>query len=104
MPRLRKLFRYSDYMPLDHHNVDVECGSVRRLAVAGERWLEVTPQELQGKSVRMQVRLLKVDKQTMQANVVAGPGAPYVVGGPRQGTGELIIIIWADPVAAPPAK
>jgi RNA polymerase sigma-70 factor, ECF subfamily len=104
VPRLRKLFRYSDYVPLNHHKVDVVCGSVGRLAVAGERWLEVTPQELQGKSARMQVRLLKGDKQTMQAKVVAGPGAPYVVGGPRQGPGELIIIIWADPVAAPAAK
>jgi RNA polymerase sigma-70 factor, ECF subfamily len=104
VPRLRKLFRYSDYMPLDHHKVDVECGSVGRLAVAGERWLEVAPQELQGKSARMQVRLLKGEKQTMQAKVVAGPGAPYVVGGPRYGPGELIIIIWADPVAAPAAK
>jgi hypothetical protein len=50
------------------------------------------------------VRLLKGDKQTMQAKVVAGPGAPYVVGGPRYGPGELIIIIWADPVTAPAAK
>ena len=104
VPRLRKLFRYSDYTPLDHHDVDVECGSAKRLAVAGDRWLEVTPQDLQGKSARMQVRLLKGDKQTMQAKVVAGPGAPYVVGGPRYGPGELIIIIWADPVAAPAAK
>jgi len=31
---------------------------------------------------------------------VAAPGAPAVVGGPRQGTGVLIIILWADPVTS----
>ncbi|HYS91948.1 MAG TPA: hypothetical protein VEL48_00845, partial [Candidatus Acidoferrales bacterium] len=68
-----------------------------------DRWLEVTPRDLQGKSVRMQVRLLKGDKSVMTSNIVAAPGAPAIVGGPRHGTGVLIIILWADPIPAPPA-
>ncbi len=103
LPRLRKLFRYSDYVPLDHHQVDVEFGSSKRLPAAGDRWLEVAPQDLQGKSVRMQVRLLNGEKPVMTSNIVAAPGAPAVVGGPRHGTGVLIIILWADPVSAAPA-
>ncbi len=104
VPRLSKLFRYSDYTPLEHHKVDVEFGASRRLPAPGDRWLEVTPMDLQGKSVRMQVRLLKGEKSVMTSNIVAAPGAPAIVGGPRHGTGVLIFIIWADPITAPPAK
>jgi RNA polymerase sigma-70 factor (ECF subfamily) len=104
VPRLSKLFRYSEYTPLAHHQVDVEFGASKRLPAPDDRWLEVTPRDLQGKSVRMQVRLLKGEKSVMTSNIVAAPGAPAIVGGPRHGTGVLIIIIWADPVAAPPAK
>jgi len=102
VPRLRKLFRYSDYAPLDHHQVDVAFGASKRLPVAGDRWLEVAPQDLQGKSVRMQVRLLSGEKAVMTSNIVAAPGAPAVVGGPRHGTGVLIIILWADPIFVAP--
>jgi RNA polymerase sigma-70 factor (ECF subfamily) len=104
VPRLSKLFRYSDYTPLEHHQVDVEFGASKRLPAPDDRWLEVTPRDLQGKSVRMQVRLLKGEKSVMTSNIVAAPGAPAIVGGPRHGTGVLIIIIWADPIAAPAAK
>ena len=98
VPRLRKLFRYSDYTPLEHHKVDVEFGVAKRIPAPDDRWLEVTPKDLQGKSVRMQVRLLKGEKSVMTSNIVAAPGAPAIVGGPRHGTGVLIIILWADPV------
>jgi RNA polymerase sigma-70 factor (ECF subfamily) len=103
VPRLRKLFRYSEYTPLEHHKVDVEFGVSKRIPAPDDRWLEVTPKDLQGKSVRMQVRLLKGEKSVMTSNIVAAPGAPAIVGGPRHGTGVLIIIIWADPVPAAPA-
>jgi hypothetical protein len=104
VPRLRKLFRYSDFTPLDHHSVDVECGSTKELPVAGKRRLGVMPQELQGKSVRMQVRLLNGKKQVMNVKVVAGPGAPSVVSAPLYAPGDLIIVIWADPIIAPAAN
>ena len=101
VPRLRKLFRYSDYASIDHQKVEVEFGVSKRIPAPDDRWLEVTPKDLQGKSVRMQVRLLKGEKSVMTSNIVAAPGAPAIVGGPRHGTGVLIIILWADPV--PPA-
>ena len=104
VPRLSKLFRYSDYTPLEHHKVDVEFGASKRLPAPDDRWLEVTPRDLQGKSVRMQVRLLKGEKSVMTSNIVAAPGSPAIVGGPRHGTGVLIFIIWADPIPAPPGK
>jgi len=103
VPRLRKAFAYRDYTPLDHHKVDVDFGASKRLPAPGDRWLEVTPRDLQGKSVRMQVRLLKGEKSEVTMNVVAGPGTPWMVARDRQGPNALIFIIWADPVPDAPA-
>jgi hypothetical protein len=37
----------------------------------------------------------------VNAAILAGPGAPAVLGGPPHGNGVLIIILWANPNPAP---
>jgi hypothetical protein len=97
VPQLRMLFRYSDYTTLERHRVDGPLGQPQRFSIPGERWLEVTPDEMQGRRVRMRVRLFKGDHPEMNANIIAAPGAPAVLGGPPHGNGVLIIILWANP-------
>jgi RNA polymerase sigma-70 factor (ECF subfamily) len=97
IPRLQTLFRYTDYTTLDRQRVDGPLGTQQRFAVPGERWLEVTPDQMQGTSVRMRVRLLRGERSEMNANILAAPGAPAVLGGPPYGSGVLIIILWANP-------
>jgi RNA polymerase sigma-70 factor (ECF subfamily) len=94
IPRLQTLFRYTDYTTLDRQRVDGPLGTQQRFAVPGERWLEVTPDQMQGTSVRMKVRLLRGERPEMNANILAAPGAPAVLGGPPYGNGVLIIILW----------
>jgi RNA polymerase sigma-70 factor (ECF subfamily) len=96
LPRLRRIFRYKDYTTLDRHLVEGPLGTQQRFPIQGERWLEVTPDEMQGKSVRMRVRLLRGDQPEMNATILAAPGAPAIVGGPPSGNGVLIIILWAS--------
>jgi len=97
IPRLQTLFRYTDYTTLDRQRVEGPLGTQQRFAVPGERWLEVTPDQMQGTSVRMRVRLLRGERSEMNANILAAPGAPAVLGGPPYGSGVLIIILWANP-------
>lgn len=97
IPRLQTLFRYTDYTTLDRQRVEGPLGTQQRFAVPGERWLEVTPDQMQGNSVRMKVRLLRGERPEMNANILASPGAPAVLGGPPYGNGVLIIILWANP-------
>jgi hypothetical protein len=97
IPRLQTLFRYTDYTTLDRQRVEGPLGAQQRFAVPGERWLEVTPDQMQGTSVRMRVRLLRGERPEMNANILAAPGAPAVLGGPPYGNGVLIIILWANP-------
>jgi RNA polymerase sigma-70 factor (ECF subfamily) len=101
LPRLRTLFRYTDYTTLDRQRVEGPLGTLQRFAVPGERWLEVTPDQLQGNHVRMRVRLLRGEHSEVNAAIQAAPGAPAVLGGPPYGNGVLIIILWANPNPAP---
>jgi len=101
LPRLRTLFRYTDYTTLDRQRVEGPLGTQQRFAVPGERWLEVTPDELQGSAVRMRVRLLRGERPEVNTAILAAPGAPAVLGGPPHGNGVLIIILWANPNPAP---
>jgi RNA polymerase sigma-70 factor (ECF subfamily) len=101
LPRLRTLFRYTDYTTLDRQRVEGPLGTRQRFAVPGERWLEVTPDQLQGDHVRMRVRLLRGVHAEVNAAIQAAPGAPAVLGGPPYGNGVLIIILWANPNPAP---
>jgi hypothetical protein len=97
LPQLRMLFRYNEYTTLERHHVDGPLGTPQRFSIPGDRWLEVTPDRMQGHSVRMHIRLLKGDQPEMSASLVAAPGAPAVFGGPPHGNGVLIIILWANP-------
>lgn len=101
LPQLRMVFRYNDYTTLARHRIDGPLGTPQRFPIPGERWLEVTPDEMQGKRVRMRVRLYKGDRPEMNASIIAAPGAPAVLGGPPHGNGVLIIILWANPNPPP---
>ena len=102
VPQLRTLFRYNEYTTLERHRVEGPLGAPQRFAIPGERWLEVTPDEMQGRRVRMRVRLFKGDHPEMNASITAAPGAPAVLGGPPHGNGVLIIILWANPTPVAP--
>jgi RNA polymerase sigma-70 factor, ECF subfamily len=96
IPRLRSLFRYSDYTTIDRHRAEVALGTQHRFALPGDRQLEVIPDQIQGRAVRMRVRLLKGEHAELRTMIVAAPGAPAVLGGPIHGDGVLIIILWAN--------
>jgi RNA polymerase sigma-70 factor, ECF subfamily len=100
LPRLRSLFRYSEYTTIDRQRAQVSVGTQQRFVLPGARQLEVVPDELLGgQAVRMRVRLLKGEQPELRAAIVAAPGAPAVFGGPSHGDGVLIIILWANPAS-----
>ena len=97
LPRLRTLFRYTDYTTLDRQRAEVPLGTQQRFPLPGSRQLEVTPDQLQGQSLRMRVRLLRGEQPELRTILSVAPGAPAVLGGPPHGDGVLIIILWANP-------
>jgi RNA polymerase sigma-70 factor (ECF subfamily) len=95
--KLRQLFRYQQYYPLQQLGAEVPMGVTHRTALAGDRQLELTPEALGQKTVRLRVRLLRGTFTEVTTNVEAPPGAATVIGGPRHGDGVLIILLWANP-------
>jgi RNA polymerase sigma-70 factor (ECF subfamily) len=96
MPKLRALFRYKEYTSLERYRAEVPIGSVQRWPVPGDRTLEVVPEQVQGDTVRMRVRLLRGAVSEVTTEIRAARGNPAVIGGPRYGDGVLIIIVWAN--------
>ena len=97
LPRLQAIFRFSDFTPVTRHALEGPLGTMQRFSIPGDRWLLVTPDHLQGRSVRMHVKLLKGEQPEMNSILLASPGAPAIFGGPHYGRGVLIIILWANP-------
>jgi RNA polymerase sigma-70 factor (ECF subfamily) len=95
--KLRQLFRYQQYHPLQHVGADVPVGATHRAALAGDRHLELTPEGMGAKVIRLRVRLVRGNFTEVTTNVEATPGAATVIGGPRHGDGVLIILLWASP-------
>ena len=97
LPKLRQLFRYREYTSLERYRAEVPLGSTQRWPVPGDRLLEVTPEGVADKTVRLRVRLARSGLSEVTTNIQASPGSPAVIGGPRHADGVLIIIVWANP-------
>ena len=97
LPKLRQLFRYREYTSIERLRAEVPIGSTQRWAVPGDRQLELTPEAMAEKSVRLRMRLSRGNMNEVTTNIQAAPGSPAVIGGPRHDGGVLIIIVWANP-------
>jgi len=106
LPKLRQLFRYREYTQLDRYRADVTLGAMQRWPVAGDRQLELTPEGIAERAVKMRLRLVRGARAELATNIQAAPGHPAVIGGPRHGDGVIIIIVWANPnpSGAPPRE
>jgi len=97
LPKLRQLFRYNNYTSLERYRAEVPVGTTQRWPVPGDRQLEVTPQKVKNGAVSFNVRLARGKMTEVATNIQAQSGNPAVIGGPKHGSGTLIIILWTNP-------
>jgi hypothetical protein len=97
LPKLRQLFRYNNYTSLERYRAEVPVGTTQKWPVPGDRRLEVTPQSVRGAVVMFNMRLLRGSMTELSTNIQAQSGNPAVIGGPKHGSGTLIIILWTNP-------
>jgi RNA polymerase sigma-70 factor (ECF subfamily) len=97
VPKLKQLFRYSEYTWLERYRAEVPVGTTQRWPVPGDRQLEITPERVRDNRVRLRVRLARGTLSEVTMQVDTAPGSPAVIGGPRHANGVLIIIVWANP-------
>ncbi len=97
LPKLRQLFRYNSYTSLERYRAEVPVGTTQKWPVPGDRRLEVTPQSVKAGAVTFNMRLLRGSMIEVSTNIQAKSGNPAVIGGPKHGSGTLIIILWTNP-------
>ena len=97
LPKLRQLFRYNSYTSLERYRAEVPVGTTQKWPVPGDRRLEVTPQGVRGAAVTFNMRLIRGSMTELSTNIQAQSGNPAVIGGPKHGSGTLIIILWTNP-------
>jgi len=97
LPKLKELFRYNNYTSLERYRAEVPVGTTQRWSVPGDRKLEVTPQKVKGGAVSFNMRLTRGTVTELSTNIQAQSGNPAVIGGPKHGSGTLIIILWTNP-------
>jgi RNA polymerase sigma-70 factor (ECF subfamily) len=97
LPKLRQLFRYNYYTQLERYRAEVAVGKTQRWPVPGDRRLEVTPLTVKGGAVSFNMRLLRGNVTEVSTSIQAQANNPAVLGGPKHGSGTLIIIVWTSP-------
>lgn len=97
IPKLHQLFRYKQYRVLQQYRGQAVVGGVQRWTIAGERLLEIAPESVTGNLTRIQVRLQRGSLIEVTTNMMAGPGVPAVIGGPRLDEGVLIVVVTTTP-------
>jgi RNA polymerase sigma-70 factor (ECF subfamily) len=98
LPKLRQLFRYSDYTSLERfRRVEVPVGTTQSWSMPGDRQLELTPENVSDETVTMRLRLMRGGVAELSTDLRVKHGSPAVIGGPRYSNGVLIIIVWANP-------
>jgi RNA polymerase sigma-70 factor, ECF subfamily len=98
LPKLRQLFRYSDYTSVERfRRVEVPVGTTQKWSVPGDRQLELTPESVSEQTVTMRLRLMRGGVAELATDLRVKHGSPAVIGGPKYSNGVLIIIVWANP-------
>lgn len=97
IPKLRQLFRYSDYTSLERFRAEVPVGTTQKWVVPGDRQLELTPENVSEHGVKLRLKLMRGGVAELVTDLQARHGSPAVLGGPRYANGVLIIIVWANP-------
>jgi RNA polymerase sigma-70 factor (ECF subfamily) len=99
LPKLRQLFRYSEYTSLARFRAEVPVGTTQKWSVPGDRQLELTPEGVSEQGVKLKLRLMHGPVAELSADIQAKHGSPAVLGGLKYANGVLIIIVWANPDA-----
>jgi len=99
LPKLRQLFRYSEYTSLARFRAEVPVGTTQKWSVPGDRQLELTPESVSEQGVKLKLRLVHGSVTELTTDIQAKHGRPAVIGGLKYANGVLIIIVWANPDA-----
>jgi hypothetical protein len=93
---LKSLFRYSSYQLLSKDRLFLKLKERGTVSLPGRRILRITPTDIQGKRVELQLVILKKKKQIFETVIQLLNNGSIIVGGPRHKDGSLLFNISAS--------
>ena len=96
--QFNRLFPYSSYQLVKEERQRVRWGSPAGFEIPGGRYVVVTPQELKNERVSMKVQIIEGTRPIVDTVLSLRDRGTFLVGGPRQPDGALILAIGADTV------
>jgi hypothetical protein len=93
---LRSVFKYSSYRLLSEDSTNLGMGETSEVSLPGKRVLKVTPVQVTGDRVELQLVILKKKKNIFQTVVKLRNKSSLTVGGPEYEDGYLLFNISAE--------
>ena len=92
---LRSVFRYSSYRLLSEDSTNLGIGKTRDVSLPGKRILKITPIQVTGDRVELQLVILKKKNKIFETDVKLLNKSSLTVGGPQYEDGYLLFNISA---------
>jgi len=93
---LRSVFRYSSYRLLSEDSSSLGMGETCKVSLPGKRILKITPVQVAGDRVELQLVILKKKEEIFQTVVKLLNKSSLTVGGPEYEDGYLLFNISAS--------
>jgi hypothetical protein len=90
------LFRYTSYRLVKEERQQVPWGGKVAFDIPGGRYLLVIPREFKNERISMKVMLIEGSRPVVDTALSLRNHATFLVGGPQQHEGVLILSIGAD--------
>ena len=92
---LKSVFRYSSYRLLSENSVDLAMRETGTVSLPGKRVLKITPAQVSGNRVEMELVIFKHNKEIFQTVIQLLNQSSIIVGGPEYQEGYLLFNISA---------
>jgi len=92
---LKSVFRYSSYRLLSENSVDLAMRETGTVSLPGKRVLKITPAQISGNRVEMELVIFKNNKEIFQTVIQLLNQSSIIVGGPEYQDGYLLFNISA---------
>ena len=93
---LKSIFRYSSYRLLSQRRMNLRMGQIGTQSLPGKRTLKIKPMRITGNRVKLQLRILKKNRQTFQTVIQLLNRGSITVGGPTHKNGYLLFNIYSS--------
>lgn len=90
---LESVFKYTSYKLMKNETLTLKFGQKGQVKLPDKRVLEVLPSGMEGKRIRYQIQIKKINKTIFKTQVLLKNNSSITIGGPKFKKGTLLFNI-----------